>query len=70
MVTIPAANRLRTRHVIAGHINPHCVVCLKTPMQIQQQPTAPCERPNLLPFEFERPMPAKAELKATKERAS
>lgn len=41
---------LVVRHRLAGHINPHCLTCGRTPMQIQKTPTAPCRRASL-PFD-------------------
>lgn len=54
-----------------GSIAPRCARCGVSPVFAAANPKVPCQRPNLLPFEFEKPTPAKVELKATtKERAS
>jgi len=41
---------LVVRHAIVGHVNPRCLTCGRTPMQIQRQPTAVCQRASL-PFD-------------------
>lgn len=36
-------------HQMVGSINPRCVICGRTPMQVQRTPEAPCRR-RTLPF--------------------
>lgn len=34
----------RTKHVFAGHINPRCIHCGRSPMEAQRDPFAVCLR--------------------------